>query len=157
MSLTVMTRSSSTSASWTAGCVSPECFSALVRPSSTKRYAASSRLLGYLAPSTSGETSSEAPSGSLLIAERTASAKPVVGEGRRVDAAGEFAQVLMRLPDGVADLAQLLVHPWVGVVHLAARELDPRQQRDELLLRTVMQISLDASPLLGCGFGHPCP
>ena len=86
-------------------------------------------------------------SGAALGQRLERRAEPAVGEDRRVDAAGQVAQLLQRLADAGAGLGyQLLRALRVGLEPLL-RQPEAHAERDEPGLRAVVQVALDAAEL----------
>ena len=74
-----------------------------------------------------------------------------------MDAVGELTEIIERLDQPTADVGELLVE----ITGLWRRELlgdrQVERQRDESLLHSVVQVTLDAPPGLVAGCDHPRP
>ena len=103
------------------------------------------------------------PSASTIGRERGAAGggrerlgEPAVHEQRRVDAVREVAQLLHRLLEVGADLVEHRLGLLGIVVGELAREPHAHRERDEVLLRAVVQVALDRAPLGVAGLDDAC-
>ena len=71
-----------------------------------------------------------------------------VGQQRRVDPAGQVAQVLQRVLRVVEDAVERLALPLLVLTDQPFGQPHLHRQRDELLLRPVVDVALQPSPLL---------
>ena len=69
-----------------------------------------------------------------------------VGQQRRVDPAGQVADVLESLGDLLLDLAEHLRRPFGVLLEQPSREAGLYGQGDQLLLRAVVDIALEPAP-----------
>jgi len=67
----------------------------------------------------------------------------------------EVAQLLHRLLDVAADLLEHGVRSFGIVLRDLAHQVDAHRQRDEVLLRAVVEVALDASTLRVAGLHDP--
>ena len=74
--------------------------------------------------------------------------EPVVGEDRRVDAAGQLAQLLERLREVRVGAPEQLGRLRVAVGDLPPDQAQGERERDEPLLRAVVQVALEPAPLV---------
>jgi hypothetical protein len=82
-------------------------------------------------------------------------AQPPVGEHRRVEALGKFAQLGVHRAEPLPDAAQVAVEVLVGAAQLRPGELHLCQQRQHVLLGAVVQVPLDPPPLRVGDRGQP--
>jgi hypothetical protein len=87
-----------------------------------------------------------------LAAQRRGGA--LFGQQRRVDAAGQVAQVVQRRLQGFLEQRCDRPDP-AGILGRFLQQAEPDGQRDELLLRPVVQIPLDPPPLRVLRFHQP--
>ncbi|MFN8233033.1 MAG: hypothetical protein U0V56_06065 [Actinomycetota bacterium] len=77
--------------------------------------------------------------------------QPAIGQQRRVDAAGQVAQVLEGRRRLVADLGEQRASPFRIALDQSVGELQLDRERDQLLLRAVVDVALQASSLVVLG------
>ena len=78
------------------------------------------------------------------------------GQQRRVDAAGQGAQVVQRRAELCLQVGDRLPEE-VWVVGRFGQQAELDGQRDQLLLRAVVQVPLDLAPFCILGFHQPAP
>ena len=103
-------------------------------------------------PSASTSTGTRNPVG--MRAQR--GAQSLLGQQRRVDAAGERAQVLERGAQAVLELDRQVLD-LAGVLAESSSSLSSIAERDELLLGAVVQVPLDPVAFLVLGAHQPPP
>src|SRR5581483_9836179 len=81
--------------------------------------------------------------------------EPAVEQERRVDRLGELAKALERLADVLPELVQERACGGRIAVHELTRELEVHGERHEVLLRAVVEVTLDAPALLVGHCGEP--
>ena len=118
----------------------------MAKPSQTKKYAAPSTASPKRAARICGSHSIVTPSGKRAARPSIASTMPWSDSTAGWMPGGELAQVLQRLARLDLQVAERLAQPARSARQLAARQADPRDERDELLLGAVVDVALDLAP-----------
>ena len=81
--------------------------------------------------------------------------QPLVREERRIDAAREVAQILDRLPRRGLEVREHRLRLLGIAVDEPFGQAELHRERDELLLRAVVEVALELAPLLVLGVDQP--